>query len=63
VQKSPENMSRKFAEQGARERAGETWDSALLYAFKTGVRDLASALFRVSPISLTTLLFLLGAPL
>ena len=56
-------MSRKFAEQGARERAGETWDSALLYAFKTGVRDLASALFRVSPISLTTLLFLLGAPL
>ena len=30
-------MSRKFAEQHTRERAGETWDNALLYAFKKEV--------------------------
>ena len=30
-------MSRKFAEQCSRERAGETWDNALLYAFRMEV--------------------------
>ena len=30
-------MSRKFAEQCTRERAGEAWDNALLYAFKKEV--------------------------
>ena len=34
-------MSRKFSQQCNRERTGETWDNALLYAFKLEVRAAA----------------------